>query len=347
LEDKSLRSKKVTWLSKHDKQCGGLYGMLLLVRGMPVYLTNHVDRSDKNLLHGRSGILLGWELAAKEPMPPRNKDHFLSYLPKCVYVQFEDEKEGLKVLPAWSVAGLGSGVYAIRPKPEYWYLDAKAAYSHQKISRHQLPIAPDFGRTAYSMQGFTLPAGKIDLNLGVNADAVTAYVAMSRFKTANDLIILQPFDLQTFQQGVPGQPTLLLKYLSLDNKGDNHDDLGDIQANLPSEQAAKRHHSKENRAASVQKACEKRSHEDMTLVLHKNKANMTAASKQKRSRVPKKQVQCQTCGQRKHTDGFTKTQWKSHGSCRTCQARKREPWLGSPMAFEPDAQNESLEKSEY
>ena len=181
----------------------------------------------------------------------------------------------------------------------------------------------------------------------MNADAVTAYVAMSRFKTANDLIILQPFDLQTFQQGVPGQPTLLLKYLSLDNKGDIHDDLGDIQANLPSEQAAKRHHSKENRAASVQKACEKRSHEDMTLVLHKNKANMTAASKQKRSRVPKKQVQCQTCGQRKHTDGFTKTQWKSHGSCRTCQARKREPWLGSPMEFEPDAQNESLEKSEY
>ena len=66
-------------------------------------------------------------------------------------------------------------------------------------ARHQLPIAPDFGRTAYSTQGFTLPAGKIGLNLGVNADAVTAYVAMSRFKTANDLIILQPFDLQTFQ----------------------------------------------------------------------------------------------------------------------------------------------------
>ena len=170
---------------------------------------------------------------------------------------------------------------------------------------------------------------------------------MSRFKTANDLIILQPFDLQTFQQGVPGQPTLLLKYLSLENKGDNHDDVGNLQENLSSEQAAKRQRSKENRAGSVQKAREKRSHEDMTRVLQKNKANMTAASKQKKTRIPTKQVQCQTCGQRKHTDGFTKTQWKSHGSCRTCQARKREPWLGSPMAFEPDAQNESLEKSEY
>ena len=72
---------------------------------------------------------------------------------------------------------------------------------------------------------------------------------MSRFKTANDLIILQPFDLQKFQQGVPaaGQPTLLLKYLSLENKGDIHDDVGTLQENLSSEQAAKRQRSKENR----------------------------------------------------------------------------------------------------
>ena len=70
---------------------------------------------------------------------------------------------------------------------------------------------------------------------------------------------------------MPGQPTLLLKYLSLDNKGDIHDDLGDIQATLSSEQAGKRHRSKENRAASVQKAREKRSHEDMTLVLSNNR----------------------------------------------------------------------------
>ena len=89
----------------------------------------------------------------------------------------------------------------------------------------------------------------------MNADAVTAYVAMSRFKTASDLItcILQPFDLQTFQPGVPGQPTLLLKYLTLENKDDMciHDDAGDIQTNLSNEQAAKCQRIKENRAASV------------------------------------------------------------------------------------------------
>ena len=75
---------------------------------------------------------------------------------------------------------------------------------------------------------------------------------MSRFKAANDLIILQPFDLQTFQQGVPGQPALLLKYLSLENKGDIHDDVGTLQENLSSEQAAKRQCSKENRAGCTE-----------------------------------------------------------------------------------------------
>ena len=101
----------------------------------------------------------------------------------------------------------------------------------------------------------------------MNVDAVTAYVAMSRFKTASDLIIIQSFDLQTFQQGVPGQPTLLLKYLALENKGDIHD-LGDIQTTLSNEQAAKRQlqRSKANRAASVQKAREKISHENMTRI---------------------------------------------------------------------------------
>ena len=85
---------------------------------------------------------------------------------------------------------------------------------------------------------------------------------------------------------------------------------------------------------SVQKAREKRSLEDMARVLQKNKANMKAASKQKKTRIPTKQVQYQTCtcGQQKHSDRFTRAGWKSHGTCRACQAKKQEL-----MAFEPDA----------
>ena len=41
------------------------------------------------------------------------------------------------------------------------------------------------------MQGFTLPAGKVDLNLSSHADPVTGYVAMSRFNKADDVLIIQ------------------------------------------------------------------------------------------------------------------------------------------------------------
>ena len=76
-----------------------------------------------------------------------------------------------------------------------------------KIRRYQLPIAPDPHRV---QQGFTLPAGTVDLNLGPRADPVTGYVAMSRFKRADDILILQPFDLAVFQQGVSEEANLLL-----------------------------------------------------------------------------------------------------------------------------------------
>ena len=89
-----------------------------------------IGRSEKALLRGRQGTLLGWHLDPKEPKPPKHQDHFPTYLPKCVYVQFQDEVDGKEVLPGWSIAGMGNGVYAIAPTPEYWYLDAKKSYSH-------------------------------------------------------------------------------------------------------------------------------------------------------------------------------------------------------------------------
>ena len=55
--------------------------------------------------------------------------------------------------------------------------------------------------------------GTVDLNLGPRADPVTGYVAMSRFKRADDVLILQPFELAVFQQGVSEEANLLLEHL--------------------------------------------------------------------------------------------------------------------------------------
>ena len=59
LNDKpEIWEEKVTWLQRHDKDCGGLYGMLLLAKWMPAALTDHIDRNlEKNLLRGRIGYI--------------------------------------------------------------------------------------------------------------------------------------------------------------------------------------------------------------------------------------------------------------------------------------------------
>ena len=46
--------QKASWLSRHDRECGDLYGMLPLIEGLPVALTDHVDRNPgKQLLRGK------------------------------------------------------------------------------------------------------------------------------------------------------------------------------------------------------------------------------------------------------------------------------------------------------
>ena len=123
-------------------------------------------------------------------MHNRRKDHMLKYMPKAVYVKFDDA--------AWQLDGMpldSHGVYAIVPRNEYWLLDGKRKHGAcMKVRRRQLPISPDWARTAYSMQGFTLPAAKVDLNFSKNTDPVTGYVALSRVKKADDVLILQPFE---------------------------------------------------------------------------------------------------------------------------------------------------------
>ena len=57
--------------------------------------------------------------------------------------------------------------------------------------------------------------GTGDLKVGRNTDATMLYVAISRFRRADDLLILQPFDVEVLQQGEPPQAAFLLEHLQL------------------------------------------------------------------------------------------------------------------------------------
>ncbi len=65
--------------------------MLPLSVGMPVALTDHVDRSEKALLRGRVGTVVDWVEDEKENAFEEQGRRVLQYMPKLVYVQFFQE----------------------------------------------------------------------------------------------------------------------------------------------------------------------------------------------------------------------------------------------------------------
>ena len=74
------KSAKIRWLRYHDMDTEGLLGMLPLAVGLPVHLTQHVDRSDKCLLKGRLGYVHSWEWLENEQQPrvvsPSRKEEY-------------------------------------------------------------------------------------------------------------------------------------------------------------------------------------------------------------------------------------------------------------------------------
>ena len=89
-------SKKLQWLQCHDRQSGDLYGMLPICFGMPVFLTDHLDRSrDKNLLRGTKGTVDSWVLHADDESDTAQSDvpeRVLAKLPIVVFVRFSGAK---------------------------------------------------------------------------------------------------------------------------------------------------------------------------------------------------------------------------------------------------------------
>ena len=63
------KEAKIRWLQYHDMDTQGLPGMLPLAIGMPVALTQHVDRSQKSLLKGRTGYVHSWDWKDNDQQP--------------------------------------------------------------------------------------------------------------------------------------------------------------------------------------------------------------------------------------------------------------------------------------
>ena len=68
-----LPTQNMEWLNRHDRESGDLYGVLPLMKGMPVVMTDHIDRSiDQRILKGRVGHVHSWVLDKDETSTFKN-----------------------------------------------------------------------------------------------------------------------------------------------------------------------------------------------------------------------------------------------------------------------------------
>jgi hypothetical protein len=100
------------------------------------------------------------------------------------------------------------------------------------------------------------------------------YVAATRFKRADDVIILQPFDIKIFQKGAPDQPQLLMRHLA-------GEDISDGLAAL--------HKKIKEQTAAQQQQKKQRANQNRSETQKRNWEGMTAEERQRRAPKPQKQ----------------------------------------------------------
>ena len=138
------QNEKLQWLQRHDKECGGLYGVLPLCVGMPVRATDHLDRK-RGILKGTKGHVVGWsEIADETPAP---EGVVCNALPAVVYVKFE-------TATSWQIPGMpDSNVYPVGPCRRVWYLDRQRKSPKLRVWGRSWPAGHGRHNLSSSRQG--------------------------------------------------------------------------------------------------------------------------------------------------------------------------------------------------
>jgi len=200
-------------LKYHDRDTGGIPGLLPLVANLPVRFTDAVGREAKEqgvFKHTR-GILRGWELPEDEDERVKLLKEWEIILQRRPAKLFIEVPSGTKLMPEID----GHRIYTLSTQARPWSMGNGGA---MKLKRYGFPIVPDFGGTAHAYCGSTLPAAIGDClswTTKPQRDAMLrAYIIMSRVEKAENMLIVQPYSPHLFRQGMLPGPRLLLDVLT-------------------------------------------------------------------------------------------------------------------------------------
>ena len=91
LDRNSLNKKRRRWLEFHDQKTGGIMGLLPLIKGLPVRLTDHIDRN-LGLYKQTKCTIHGWTLNINEASAKNAIERVLDFQPDMIYLKFENAK---------------------------------------------------------------------------------------------------------------------------------------------------------------------------------------------------------------------------------------------------------------
>ncbi|CAF1489005.1 unnamed protein product, partial [Adineta ricciae] len=205
IEDPTLVKKL---LELCDSKTEHLPGLLPLVSGMPVILTQNIA-IELGLINGTNGIfrqLVYEEDSISSDMVSEAFPSNTRYIHKPLYAiieivrsdiecSFEQLQRNLVPIPLMEQT-FRINIADIIPK------DKRKSKSNRNtmlsIKRRALPLVPAYCITTHKSQGQTLTNVVIDLKLPSRTDDLAAiYVPLSRVKRLNDLIILRHFEYKT------------------------------------------------------------------------------------------------------------------------------------------------------
>ena len=202
-----LDAKRQRWLLRHDQETMHVASSVPLVQGLPVRLTDSLDRG-RFLFRGRRGTIHGWAPHPDETREDIDGVLLLSHLPRAIYVHFQGA--------TFQIADLPVGVYPVTPRSRTWQVNKRTKV---KVRRTGFVLVPDFASTAHMIQGQSLEAAFADvvhqsaLELATEEMHVIAYVMLSRARFLERLWVMQAFGQQLFGRGPPVGPHLLLRKL--------------------------------------------------------------------------------------------------------------------------------------
>ena len=137
-DPKQVRARRENWLQRHDQATGGVVGLLPLLQGMPIRITQTLPQlKELGLYKNTRGTLWDWSLHPSDRdannTPPAS-DIVLQAMPLALYVKIADA--------TWQQhQSLPPGVAKIMPVTQHWPLETNGKAT---VSRKGFPLACDF-----------------------------------------------------------------------------------------------------------------------------------------------------------------------------------------------------------